>query len=44
MKTAIIAFDVSKGKAHYQGFIDQETSFSKPKILFLTKASFKELD
>lgn len=44
MKGTIITFDVSKGSCHYQGFIDQDTSFTKPKILKFTKSSFNELE
>lgn len=44
MKGVIVTFDVSKGNCHYQGFKDQDTSFTKPKILVFTKTSFKELE
>lgn len=44
MKGTIITFDVSKGNCHYQGFIDQDTPFTKPRILKFTKSSFKELE
>lgn len=44
MKGTIVSFDVSKGNCHYQGFIDQDTSFTKPRILKFTKSSFKELE
>ena len=44
MKGTIVSFDVSKGSCHYQGFIEQDTSFTKPRILKFTKSSFKELE
>ena len=44
MKGIIISFDVSKGNCHYQGFKDPDTPFSKPKILYFKKTSFKELE
>ena len=44
MKGIIISFDVSKGNCHYQGFKDPDTPFTKPKILYFKKSSFKELE
>lgn len=44
MKGIIVSFDVSKGNCHYQGFKDPDTPFSKPKILYFKKSSFKELE
>ena len=44
MKGTIISFDVSKGNCHYQGFKDPDTPFTKPKILYFKKSSFKELE
>lgn len=44
MKGTIVTFDVSKGSCHYQGFIDQDTPFTKSRILKFTKSSFEELE
>lgn len=44
MQGVIVTFDVSKGNCHYQGFKDQDTSYSKPRVLIFKKSSFKELE
>lgn len=44
MNGTIVSFDVSKGNCHYQGFICNDTPMSKPRILYLTKKSFRELE
>lgn len=44
MKGVIVSFDVSKGSCHYQGFINLNSPFSKPRKLLFTKSSFLELE